>query len=100
MDLAIRDHKIMQFKAELENRKKLLCMKRRELKTNVRDNEFLRNVAEDYEKLSDIVEVFRLYSKSELKEELKLSQSKYKSFHTFKKWIHCLTLCPTRTMNG
>jgi len=50
MDLAIRDHKIIQLKAELENRKKLLCMKRHQLKSNVRDNELLRNVADDYEK--------------------------------------------------
>ena len=50
MDLAIRDHKIIQLKAELENRKKLLCMKRHQLKSNVRDNELLGNVADDYEK--------------------------------------------------
>ena len=48
MDLATRDHKIIQLKAELENRKKLLCMKRRQLKTNVRENHFLKDVVDDY----------------------------------------------------
>ena len=41
MDLAMRDHKIFQMKAELENRKKTLCAKRRELATNTRENVFL-----------------------------------------------------------
>jgi hypothetical protein len=49
MDLATRDHKIIQLKAELENRKKLLCMKRRQLKTNVRENHFLKDVVDDYD---------------------------------------------------
>ena len=49
MDLATRDHKIFQMKAELENRKKLLCMKRRQLKTNVRENHFLKDVVDDYD---------------------------------------------------
>jgi len=49
MDLATRDHKIIQLKAELENRKKLLCMKRRQLKSNVRENHFLKDVVDDYD---------------------------------------------------
>lgn len=50
MNLAIRDHKIFQLKAELENRKKILCMKRKQLKTNVNENSFLKDVMNDYEK--------------------------------------------------
>lgn len=49
MELAIRDHKIFQIKAELENRKKMLCAKRRMLRTTVNENEFLRGVMGDYE---------------------------------------------------
>ena len=49
MNLAVRDHKIIQLKAELENRKKLLCMKRRQLKSNVRENHFLKDVVDDYD---------------------------------------------------
>jgi|TARA_B110000967_G_C18894723_1_gene569762 hypothetical protein len=50
MDLAMRDHKIFQMKAELENRKKTLCAKRRELATNTRENVFLIEVANDYDR--------------------------------------------------
>lgn len=49
MELAIRDHKIFQIKAELENRKKMLCAKRHMLRTTVNENEFLRGVMDDYE---------------------------------------------------
>ena len=48
MELAIRDHKIFQIKAELENRNKMLCAKRRMLRTTVTENEFLRGVMGDY----------------------------------------------------
>ena len=34
MELALRDKKIFQMNAELENRKKLLCLKRRQLMHN------------------------------------------------------------------
>ena len=64
MDLAIRDHKIIQLKAELENRKKLLFMKRHQLKSNVRDNELLRNVADDYEKYN--INIFNFFLKEYL----------------------------------
>ena len=50
MDLAIRDHMIFQMKAELENRKKMLCMKIRELKETVRENGLLNQVLADYNK--------------------------------------------------
>jgi chaperonin cofactor prefoldin len=48
MNLAIRDHKIIQLKAELENRKKILCMKRHQLKHNIKENVLLKEVADDY----------------------------------------------------
>lgn len=48
MNLAIRDHKIIQLKAELENRKKILCMKRHQLKHNIKENMLLKEVADDY----------------------------------------------------
>ena len=49
MNLAIRDHKIFQMKAELENRKKLLCAKRKQLADSERENTFLKGVADDYD---------------------------------------------------
>ena len=50
MELALRDKKIFQMKAELENRKRLLCSKRKQLMHNKRENSLLENVLEDYEK--------------------------------------------------
>lgn len=50
MQLAIRDHKILQMKAELENRKKILCVKRHQLKNNAKENNLLKFVLTDYEK--------------------------------------------------
>jgi len=49
MNLAIRDHKIFQMKAELENRKKMLCAKRKQLADSERENTFLKGVADDYD---------------------------------------------------
>ena len=49
MNLAIRDHKIYQMKAELENRKKMLCAKRKQLADSARENTFLKGVADDYD---------------------------------------------------
>jgi len=49
MNLAIRDHKIYQMKAELENRKKMLCAKRKQLADSERENTFLKGVADDYD---------------------------------------------------
>ena len=48
MDLALRDHKIFQMKAEIENRKKILCAKRRELIKSTKENTFLKDVADDF----------------------------------------------------
>lgn len=53
MNLAVRDHKIIQLKAELENRKKILCMKRHQLKSNMRENSYLKEVARDYDKYNN-----------------------------------------------
>ena len=50
MELALRDKKIFQMNAELENRKKLLCLKRRQLMHNKRENNLLQGVLDDYEK--------------------------------------------------
>ena len=50
MQLAIRDHKILQMKAEIENRKKILCVKRHQLKNNAKENDLLKFVLTDYEK--------------------------------------------------
>jgi hypothetical protein len=36
-------------KAELENRKKMLCVKRKQLAINKRENTFLKGVADDYD---------------------------------------------------
>ena len=49
MNLALRDQQIFQLKAELENRKRILCAKRQQLKSNMRENDLLREVAKDYD---------------------------------------------------
>ena len=49
MFLAKRDQKIYQLKEELENRKKMLCLKRNQLKNNLKENVFLQEVVEDYD---------------------------------------------------
>jgi hypothetical protein len=48
MELAIRDHQIFQMKAELENRKKILCSKRKQLQRNSTENNVLNQILEDY----------------------------------------------------
>lgn len=50
MELALRDMKIFQMKAEIENRKKILCSKRKQLMQSKKENKLLENVFEDYEK--------------------------------------------------
>jgi len=55
MELALRDQQIHQLKAELEHRKKILCNKRVLLKKTVKDNIFLKDVANDYEKYNNYV---------------------------------------------
>ena len=50
MELALRDKKIFQMKAELENRKKILCAKRQQLIQNKKENSLLGSVLEDYER--------------------------------------------------
>src|SRR5210317_1799274 len=49
MNLALREQQIFQLKAELENRKRILCAKRQQLKSNMRENDLLREVAKDYD---------------------------------------------------
>ena len=57
MDLALRDQHIFQLKAELENRKRILCAKRQQLKSNMRENDLLREVAKDYDNYNkDIID--------------------------------------------
>jgi hypothetical protein len=48
MFLAIRDKQICQFKAEIENRKRMLCKKRKNLERNVKENMYLKMVLSDY----------------------------------------------------
>lgn len=48
MNLAKRDQKIFQMKAELKNRKKMLGEKIKELKQTSRENELLSQVLADY----------------------------------------------------
>jgi hypothetical protein len=50
MELSLRDMKIFQMKAEIENRKKILCSKRKQLIQSKKENKLLENVFEDYEK--------------------------------------------------
>ena len=55
MELALRDKKIFQMKAELENRKKILCAKRQQLIQNKKENSLLGSVLEDYERYNEHV---------------------------------------------
>ena len=48
MEIALRDMKIYQMKAELENRKRMLCKKRSELIHNKKNNALLEDVLQDY----------------------------------------------------
>ena len=50
MNLAIRDHTIFQMKSELENRKRMLCAKRRQLRESSQENELLKDVVADYDR--------------------------------------------------
>jgi predicted Rossmann fold nucleotide-binding protein DprA/Smf involved in DNA uptake len=52
MELALRDYKIYQMNQELQNRKKLLCQKRKYLKQNAKENLFLKDVFDDYNDIS------------------------------------------------
>jgi len=55
MELAIRDQQIHQLKSELEHRKQLLCSKRTLLKTNMKENMFLKEVAKDYDNYNNYI---------------------------------------------
>lgn len=55
MNIALRDHKIYQMKTELENRKKLLCAKKKMLEKNSRENDFLKDVLDDYNKYNSYI---------------------------------------------
>ena len=55
MNIALRDHKIYQMKAELENRKKILCVKRKTLEKNLRENGFLKDILDDYNKYNSYI---------------------------------------------
>jgi hypothetical protein len=88
MELALRDKKIFQMKAELENRKRLLCAKRHQLIQNKKENSLLGSVLDDYEKYNKHVidenekkTIFlqMLYSYIErISHDLKLTDSKLK----------------------
>lgn len=53
MNLAIRDHVIFQMKSELENRKRILCAKRKQLKHITGENSMLSSVLADYDKYNN-----------------------------------------------
>ena len=53
MNLALRDYKIYQMKAELENRKKFLCSKKIQLKSTQKENNLLSDVLRDYEQYNN-----------------------------------------------
>ena len=55
MNLAIRDHKIYQMVLELENRKKILCIKNNQLKQNSKNNDYLKEVLDDYKQYNDVI---------------------------------------------
>lgn len=88
MDLALRDQKIFQLTAELENRKRILCAKRQQLKSNMRENSLLVEVVKDYDtynrniieqKEKQIVFLKRINDYIEsINEELKITDNKLK----------------------
>jgi hypothetical protein len=88
MNLATRDHKIFQMKAEIENRKKLLCAKRREIAKNIKENTFLKDVADDYNRYNahiisqqkQQIEAFELLNRyiTNITDELELADNKLK----------------------
>ena len=88
MNLATRDHKIFQMKAEIENRKKLLCAKRREMAKNIKENTFLKDVADDYNRYNahiisqqkQQIEAFELLNRyiTNITDELELADNKLK----------------------
>jgi hypothetical protein len=55
MDIYIRDNKIYNLKREMENRKRMLCAKRKELKKTQDDNKFLKIVIDDYDKYNTFI---------------------------------------------
>lgn len=52
MELAVRDNVIFQMKLELENRKRILCAKRKQLKQITSENTMLNGVLADYDKFN------------------------------------------------
>ncbi len=88
MNLATRDHKIFQMKAEIENRKKLLCAKRREMAKNIKENTFLKDVADDYNRYNahiisqqkQQIEAFEMLNRyiTNITDELELADNKLK----------------------
>lgn len=55
MELAVRDNVIFQMKLELENRKRILCAKRKQLKHITSENTILNGVLADYDKYNKYI---------------------------------------------
>ena len=88
MEIALRDMKIHQMKAELENRKRMLCKKRTQLIQNKKNNALLEDVLQDYsnynkhivnEKRKKIMFLEKLHSYiGEITNDLELADEKLK----------------------
>jgi len=88
MEIALRDMKIYQMRAEIENRKRILCKKRKQLIQNKKNNALLEDVLEDYsiynnhiisEKKKKIMFLEKLHSYiGKITTDLKLADEKLK----------------------
>jgi hypothetical protein len=88
MEIALRDMKIYQMRAEIENRKRILCKKRKQLIQNKKNNALLEDVLEDYsiynnhiisEKKKKIMFLEKLHSYiGKITNDLKLADEKLK----------------------
>lgn len=97
MEIALRDMKIHQMKAELENRKRMLCKKRKQLIQNKKNNALLEDVLQDYrnynkhivnEKRKKIMFLEKLHSYiGEITNDLELADEKLKESNNEQKDI-------------
>lgn len=55
MELALRDQQIYRMQCELKNRKKILCTKGKELHKHVSENNYLRDIVDDYKKYNHYI---------------------------------------------
>ena len=55
MELALRDQQIYRMQCELKNRKKMLCTKGKQLHKYVNENNYLKDIVDDYNKYNTYI---------------------------------------------